>query len=56
MPKLAYTHDRARKMRPTYFSAASMGELAMPTAALEGHVIVAYVLQLGHPAMVAWHL
>ena len=40
-------------MRPTYFSAASMGELGMPTAALEGHVVVAYVLQLGHREMVA---
>ena len=48
MPKLAYTHDRARKMRPTYFSAASMGELAMPKVALKRHVIVDYGLQLGH--------
>ncbi len=35
-------------MRPTYFSAASMGELAMPTAALKRHVIVAYGVELGH--------
>jgi hypothetical protein len=40
-------------MRPTYFSAASMGELAMPTAALQGHVIVANVVELGHREMVA---
>jgi hypothetical protein len=35
-------------MRPTYFSAASVGELAMPTVALKRHVIVDYGLQLGH--------